>query len=269
MTTAADIGAAGVPTVTSLFQTSRTKRENAIKGLDLEFQDFKETSLIDESYTKSDVQTLFANYMNILKVSLNKQYQDFACGFADLAVQILEQTDGKQVQLSLDTSRFTGALFEDEMTKLEHELTNKAHGGLLPAVATRGVDPRKRLIDINSESSRLQKKAAAIQQQFNAMMKEKTSVQNELNAQLDILRAVKEVGTTPSEAALQTLRDELNRIGKETDQAQAEASGKINESTQFQNLKTIIQRKNEEIKALRERLAKFENVTNDDDDEED
>eukprot|EP01064_Diplonema_japonicum_P029631 TRINITY_DN4848_c0_g1_i1.p1 TRINITY_DN4848_c0_g1~~TRINITY_DN4848_c0_g1_i1.p1 ORF type:complete len:288 (+),score=63.48 TRINITY_DN4848_c0_g1_i1:55-864(+) len=269
MTTSSDIGPAGVSTMTGLFQAARSKREGAIKALDLEFQDFKETSLIEETYTRSDIQSLFSSYVNNLKVSLNKQFQDFSAGLADISVQILEQSDGKQVQLDIDDSRFTGASFEADMLALEQELTGKTKSGLLPSVSARGVDPRQKILTVTAEGSRLQKKAADIQQQFNAMMKEKTVVQTELNYELDILRSIKEVGSTPAEVVIQKLKTEVTGLEKDTDLAQAEAQGKIGESTQFQNLKTIIQRKNDEIKTLRARLEKFEVVANDDDGEDD
>eukprot|EP01061_Rhynchopus_euleeides_P005936 TRINITY_DN15023_c0_g1_i2.p1 TRINITY_DN15023_c0_g1~~TRINITY_DN15023_c0_g1_i2.p1 ORF type:complete len:311 (+),score=93.57 TRINITY_DN15023_c0_g1_i2:130-933(+) len=265
---AEEIGSVGCATLADYLKVSKGKRDQTIKALDLEFQNFKEMSLIEQTYTRGDVEQLLSNYFGLLRVSLNKQYQDYAEGTVDVALDILEQADGKEAKLDISLKRFEDASLDSDILKLEQALTSRQGGPLLPMVATKGVDPGKKLLEAQQETQRLKEKASSMQQHFTAMMREKTQVQNELNNELDILRAVKELGTAPSDAAIKQLKDEIETLEKGTAEAEAEAQGKINESAQFQNLKTIIQRKNEEIKKLRERLIEFEpDAKNDDDDE--
>ena len=235
-------------------------------------------SLSQQTYTRSDVEQQLNNYFNMLRVSLNTQYTDYVTATVDVAADILEQADGKEVKLDVDAARFTSAHLDTDMQGLENNLIGGKTGSLMPAIGTKGVDPSKKLMDAHEETKRLKEKAAAIQQQFTAMMRDKTHVQNELNAELDVLRAINDIGTTPAEAAIGQLNEEMLALEKDTALAEAEAkgvrraprvcarlsqhlflpptlAGKIGESTQFQNLKTIIQKKNEEIKGLRERCV--------------
>ena len=92
-------------------------------------------------------------------------------------------------------------------------------------VATKGVDPGKKLMDAQQETKRLKEKAVAIQQQFTAMMKEKSVVQTDLNDELDVLRAVKDIGSSPSEAAIAKLNAEIQTLEKDTAVSEAEAQG--------------------------------------------
>ena len=43
-----DLGSVGRATLTDYFKSSKGKREQTIKGLDLEFQNFKEMALIEQ-----------------------------------------------------------------------------------------------------------------------------------------------------------------------------------------------------------------------------
>ncbi|KAJ9470987.1 hypothetical protein DIPPA_35426 [Diplonema papillatum] len=265
---AAELGNVGAATMASFFATAKAKREQQIRTLDLEFMNFKDTSLIDQTFTKDDVDQLLSNYINVLKVSLHKQFTEYATGLVDMSTEILEQADGKESKLDIDTSRLTSGTLGEDMKKLEEDLLKKSNAPLLPSVTNRGVDPRKKLIDARDETTRLKKKAHEIQLQFNAMMREKTQVQTQLNEELDVLSAIKTEGSTLSQATIAKLQGEIDHLEKETAQAQAEAEGKIGDSAQFQNLKGIIQRKNGEIKTLRERLSQFETSVYDDEHED-
>merc|ERR1711967_221316 len=70
------------------------------------------------------------------------------------------------------------------------------------------VELRSQLQEAKETTKVMTQKARDIQDQFNAMMRDKTQVQSQLNQELDVLKAVKDVGSTPSEAALGQLRDE-------------------------------------------------------------
>ena len=222
---ASELSPVGCATLTSYFHTARAKRDQTIKALDMEFSSFKDTSMMDMTYTRGDVDQLLMNYLNILKVSLNKQYSDYIQATTDVGLDILEQADGKEVLLSIDSSRFTNANIEKETSALENELTKKDSQTLVPDIGTRGVDPRKKLMDAQQETKRLVEKAHQIQHQFNTMMKEKTAVQTDLNEELDVLKTVKELGTSPSEVTLSRLQEELDKLEKDTDAVQQEAKG--------------------------------------------
>ena len=72
---------------------------------------------------------------------------------------------------------------------------------------------------------RLKSKAGAIQQQFTAMMREKTLVQNDLNKELDILRQVQVAGASPSDTTAHRLSEEMQKLEKDTMLAEEEAKG--------------------------------------------
>jgi hypothetical protein len=111
------------------------------------------------------------------------------------------------------------------------------------------------------EGRALQEKVRRLQEQYAAMMKEKTAIAEELRRWKDDAHKdgpqpqPQDEGTAPQIADLTA---QLERQRKDLEEAQRAAEGKVSESAQFRNLKAMLAQKNELLRDVRGRLRKYE-----------
>eukprot|EP01065_Artemidia_motanka_P042606 TRINITY_DN5747_c7_g1_i1.p1 TRINITY_DN5747_c7_g1~~TRINITY_DN5747_c7_g1_i1.p1 ORF type:complete len:320 (+),score=149.45 TRINITY_DN5747_c7_g1_i1:144-962(+) len=272
MTTAADLDDAGRATVEGYSGASKSRMQNGIRNLDIEFLTFRDTTVLQDTFTKDEVSGLMSGYFDVLKGSLQKHYSESTLAHADVLAQLLKQADQKGKSLSCHVGKTLDTPdLEQTVAALEDELRRKdASPRAGPAQVERpDIDLRKELQSAKDETMRLKEKARDIQEQYNVMMRQKTSVQLELNTELDLLKAIKEVGSTPSDAEIGRMKDEVGKLEAETEEFRKEAKAKLSESSQFQKLQNAMKKKTEEIREMRDRLAKVQAEQPNDDDDED
>jgi len=121
--------------------------------------------------------------------------------------------------------------------------------------------------ELREQNKVLQDRYEAMQKQFHEMMKERTSLADELSelkmsfdtmknrmgAEMQGASAVKEM-----EQQLANTRSLLDNKSSEVEKIREDMNKRLGDSNQFKELKGIVAKKNTQIKSLRDRLAKYE-----------
>jgi len=259
----------GKSTVAAYAGACRSRDQNASRALDNEFRRFCDSNVLQDTFTKAEVGDLLESYFRLMKVTLHSQSSDSALAHADVLSQVYKAGESKGKTLS--TSAYEQAELESKMATLEEDIKfPSSPGAAVPAqIVKPDVDLPKEIQKTKDDTAQLKEKAKVIQDQYNAMMREKQAVQAELDETNGILDAVKKMGSSAGEAFIDKLGAELEKINGDTAKYTEESKAKLSESSQFQTMKNKMQRYTEEIKSARERLAKVKaELPNDDEDED-
>lgn len=269
MTSAAALDDNGKATVTAYAGAARSRDQNALRALDVEYRQFRDTNVLQDTFTRDEVDELLRSYFSLMKVTLHKQSTESALAHADVLAQVYKSGEGKGQSLSSDSSYETAGL-EGKVATLEEDLKFSSPRRSEPAQLVKpDVDLPKEIQLAKDDTARLKEKAQVIQDQYNAMMKEKQAVQAELDETVAILETVQKMGSTAGDAFIDKLRGEVDKIRNDTTKYTEESKSKLSESSQFQSMQTKMKRLNEEIKSARERLTKVKaELPNDDEDED-
>uniref|UniRef100_A0A7S4LM54 Leucine zipper transcription factor-like protein 1 n=1 Tax=Eutreptiella gymnastica TaxID=73025 RepID=A0A7S4LM54_9EUGL len=148
----------------------------------------------------------------------------------------------------------------EELTKVKEEnaVLRGEKPGIVPVKGPAEAEEKGPMLT-EEEGKALQEKVRKMQEQYTTMMKQKTALNEELqqlkdaNAKDDKAAQIKAL-----ETQVQELKLEGEKKTQELDTAGKALDGKLNESTQFKNLKMMLGQKNELLKDLRARLQKYE-----------
>lgn len=111
----------------------------------------------------------------------------------------------------------------------------------------------------------MQDRYQQMQKQVSQLLQERTVLSEELATVKTNLKALKRsnaendsAGAAAVDAQLREAQASLARKKEECDSTKKDLNKKLNDTTQFRDLKTIVTKKNAQIKDLRSRLAKYE-----------
>eukprot|EP01004_Peranema_trichophorum_P005839 NODE_4683_length_1130_cov_103.683217_g4155_i0.p1 GENE.NODE_4683_length_1130_cov_103.683217_g4155_i0~~NODE_4683_length_1130_cov_103.683217_g4155_i0.p1 ORF type:complete len:299 (+),score=77.45 NODE_4683_length_1130_cov_103.683217_g4155_i0:77-973(+) len=258
------------------FTWAKRKRTLHIKDVEREFAEFKNASLIDDTYNRADVIGLLNDLLAILKVTIDKEQKDTDQAFAEVIRQFLTASESQQVSLHLDLAQLDNPVALGRAYGLEKALGDKLPGlslaaplsakpkpsALAPISATPvPTGPSEREKELEEERERLTEKLNKIQQQYTTMMQEKSKLNQELLKMKELSQstvssdALKVKGL---EQIIEELKSQLDLKETELSTTQKEFTGKLSESQQFRTLKKLLAQKTQHVKTLRDKLSKYE-----------
>lgn len=280
--------------INNYLQWSKTMRDKSTRDAEYEASTFREGNLFGASFNQSDVLRLLNGQLAILTANFEKNDATKTTATAELCRGILREADKYSVPLKLNFQDLVGNIANQNAMKA-HE-TNMLGGGpgrlgkLAPiGVGSAATDDAKRLAEAQAEIMRLREKMLQMQQQINAVMGDKSNVnahilglQDTLTSQmtaaqqaqalLEAERArgpqiVTVAGQSNTNAVVETKTVEVSsavdqrmiaNLRQEIANLNRDLTAKLNQSSQFVNLKKMLTDKNEQVRALRKRLALYD-----------
>jgi leucine zipper transcription factor-like protein 1 len=267
------------------FFWAKKKRSLHLKDIEGEWAEFRHASLIDQTYNKADVGDLLTGLLAILKVTVDKDQRETTQAFAEVLRQVFAQAHAAGVALTLDLGTLDNPTHMASVAFLERNVL-EGKGALAPlgGVATRAMPsahplapltaaaaappppptdagPSEREKELEGELARMQDKLLRVQQQYTAMMHEKTRLAQDLAAAqsgTDASAADAATRARALEAEAADLKAVVAGKDREIAAAQQQLTGKLADSSQFKTLKKLLAQRTQHVKELRTRLNKYE-----------
>lgn len=256
-----------------LYAFLRTKRDRHLRELDDVASDIKDERMGETIYNQEDVVCLLDEYGRMVKEIVRQELDGLGNMIALYSSDMLQQAQGQGIQVAGDVS-----IIEDQSRlSMVAELAEYAGNAAAPVrkpnnlAALSGAPTQSNAAALQEENRVLQERFEAMQKQLTDMMRERSSLAEELaelkktfstvkaqmGAEMQNNSAVKNM-----ETQLQSTRSLLENKSSEIEKIRNDMNRRLADSHQFKELKGIVAKKNAQIKALRDRLGKYE----DDDD---
>ena len=274
----------------------RIARDQASRDSDFEARTFLDNQLLSSStsgFNKSDVEAILRGQLQLLNSSQEKSSYNMINASAELCRAVLREADKYSVPLQIDASKILadasskGTYVSEQAGHQNSLLMQGPKGKLAPLSAVEtGGEAGKRLAEANAEIQRLHSKMAAMAQQMQSVMGDKSgmtdammNLQDNLGSEAARASALKRQleeeaarkAATPAASAPITNtvtktvevsskqdQDTIRALRKEIAQLNKDMSAKLNQSTQFINMKKILTEKNSQVKELRKRLMMYD-----------
>eukprot|EP01031_Cornospumella_fuschlensis_P036848 gene36848-44698_t len=212
----------------------RQKKDGILRSLQREVNDIKGDRLNEDMYTKEDVQEFADFLMSAIRSNLSGDLASIINMGALAVNQLLESSQLKGVELSLETSALENQALVDAVEKMNLDAAPRARRttGL-----TSFKDEAKAMRD---ESSRLEEANSKLQSEVAALRRRL--------AQLDSSYA----------AAESKAHSDSRELERALEQAKEESSKRVSETAQFQQMRKMMQSQAAKIRDLRRRLQHYE-----------
>ncbi|XP_076818500.1 leucine zipper transcription factor-like protein 1 isoform X2 [Clavelina lepadiformis] len=273
----------------------RYKRAQRLKAVDHCFQDLKESRLYEDTYTLDEVSEMLAGLLSTVRGEVETELLNSTHTSVLLLRQLLTQAEKWHLKLSADISELENRELLEQIADFEEReisLTSTTHLDLLkqnlqPLNETGGIALlQKEIQRLQTDNEKLTERSKTVENNVTSCLKENEALRKQ----------VKELGAKPVagadqsevrklEGQLKGLRTELDSTveqkGKESDKmysdftttkhellkvqeqlelTERELDKKFRETGAYKNLRDMLSKKNEQIKDLRKRLGKYEEM---------
>eukprot|EP01017_Pseudomicrothorax_dubius_P029259 TRINITY_DN353_c0_g2_i1.p1 TRINITY_DN353_c0_g2~~TRINITY_DN353_c0_g2_i1.p1 ORF type:complete len:247 (+),score=85.00 TRINITY_DN353_c0_g2_i1:162-902(+) len=220
------------------------KKEEALKELKYSLDDFLSDNVHDSIYNKEDVESLFGKFFTGVSKHVD-----------DEIFNILKMI-GVYINILMEQGERSGVSFKADLSFVESSKAREDIANLLKA----GVGGSGGANLVKRQVTGLTK-LPTIGSGYNNDPALLTKI-DELQIELENLRNMNAKMQRELIAGAKEKRDsnDMLLLQKEIEDLKSELSKKLSESVQFNNLKKLMQAKNEQLKDLRQRLAKYETV---------
>ena len=250
----------------------KAKRRQHLSEVDAAFEESRETSLDEaDMYSAADVRAQMESLQTIVRGSVEDELASFARQSCLYLRQLYLQAEGRGVSLEVDTAQLEDEVLLRGLAKLEDVSAPKPPMGRLASIGAGGaggavdIDQVARANELAEENARLRARFQRLEEQFreasaeNARLKDEVSrldsVASGARAEADDARHGSAAAHSQAENAL---RAELAAAKKRAEEAQEELQSRLNESAPFLELKRMVQKKNAQLKELRQRVSELE-----------
>lgn len=252
----------------------KAKRRQHLSEVDAAFDEARDAH-VDEAdmYSAADVRALTDGVQVLVRGAVEEEMAAFAHQSCLYLRQLYLQAEGQGVSLEVDTAELEDEVLLRGMRELEAEgaaraTPVKAPLGRLASLGGGGagvdVDQVARANELAEANERLRARFERLQEQFRAASAENATLRDEVS-RLDgeASGARREADDARHGSAAETagqaaaLRAELTAAKRRADEAQDELQARLNQSAPFVELKRLVQKKNAQLKELRQRVAEL------------
>jgi len=250
----------------------RGEHSNEVEGT---FEDFKDSRVVEDVYTKEDVEAMLDDVCQGVKGTLGTELQHYSHTHMLVLQQLFKQGETLDLNFSIDASQlesgsalsdlqaFEGA--EKEKAAMSSGLSDKKGLATISAAGGAGgagnhLDMLRRVQGLEKENAEHKERYAKLQAAVSEQMREKSEGGGRALAAAE---GRAHMSGVEMEQKIEQLSTELEQAKEEVSITNGALEAKVDKSKQFQSLKKIIGTKNEQVKDLRVRLAKYENVHGD------
>jgi len=247
----------------------RSKRDVALQALDTDFEDVRNDRLFEDMYSQDDVSDILESLNNMVKGNMRQELATTVNMTVLLLKQLFEGADEQGVHLSMDTGivEDESLLKEVESMRLDVPAAVKRSGtGKLTSIK----DEHQRLVDetgrLGETNKQLQDRFTQLQAQCSKILQEKSALSQEVSFLRQQLSMQEESKSQAKDTDISAdLQNELSSLKAELSEANAAQDRRVMETRQFQQLRGMLSQRNSQLSDLRRRLAKYENMDDDND----
>ncbi|XP_065741310.1 leucine zipper transcription factor-like protein 1 isoform X2 [Phocoena phocoena] len=254
---------------------ARSKRGLRLKTVDSCFQDLKESRLVEETFTIDEVSEVLNGLQAVVHSEVESELINTAYTNVLLLRQLFSQAEKWYLKLQTDISELENReLLEQvaEFEKAEFTSSNKKpiidnikpklaplnEGGTAELLnkATNTLDEKSKLeralqdLQLDQGTQKDFIKTQDLSDLENTVAALKSEFQKTLNDQTENQKSLEE--------NLATAKHDLLRVQEQLSMAEKELEKKFQQTAAYRNMKEILTKKNDQIKDLRKRLAKYE-----------
>eukprot|EP00467_Chlorarachnion_reptans_P009585 CAMPEP_0114508966 /NCGR_PEP_ID=MMETSP0109-20121206/12930_1 /TAXON_ID=29199 /ORGANISM="Chlorarachnion reptans, Strain CCCM449" /LENGTH=252 /DNA_ID=CAMNT_0001688031 /DNA_START=28 /DNA_END=786 /DNA_ORIENTATION=- len=230
----------------SVMKYFRGKRGTQTAEVVSTFEDVKMIKLVEEMYSKEEVESILAECEGEVKSKMNDEFERVLCQFGLLLQKMYVQAEGQDITLSVDANVLDDAKLIEEFKNMSFDsisIPTKKKG--LASLTNNAIDGKlvSKVNTLEKDKSSLQERVQKLSQQLREALKKNTELQEKL-----------ESGTSAdskSQGKLEAAYAQIKELKKAIDD-------KLTNSKQFQSLKTMLTKKNEQLRVLRQQLAKHD-----------
>ncbi|XP_045713456.1 leucine zipper transcription factor-like protein 1 [Phyllostomus hastatus] len=283
--------------VVNYMRFARSRRGLRLKTVDSCFQDLKESRLVEETFTADEVSEVLRGLRAVVHSEVESELIDTAHTNVLLLRQLFAQAEKWYLKLQTDISELENReLLEQvaEFEKAEFTSSNKkpAIDVVKPKLAPLNEGGtaellNKEILRLQEENEKLKSRLKTLEIQATAALEEKAKLESALHGlqleqgnQQDFIKAqdLSDLESTVAalktefqktlsdktenqkslEESLATAKHDLLRVQEQLSMAEKELEKKFQQTAAYRNMKEILTKKNDQIKDLRKRLAKYE-----------
>lgn len=221
----------------------RQKREGIVREIDAEMNDLKNDRLDESMFTKEDMVDYSDLVSSAVRTHVNGDIGS-VINMGALAVnQLLVKAQEKGVELALETSPL-----EDQSLL---EAVDKMSLDAMPKNAKRGVG---QLTSFRDESKMMKEEAARLEDTNSRLQNEMQTLRLRLASLERQSRDLAESKSSEADAA----RNRNRSLESALEEAKEENAKRVGETTQFQQMRKMMQSQAAKIRDLRQRLQRYE-----------
>ncbi|XP_048190519.1 leucine zipper transcription factor-like protein 1 [Perognathus longimembris pacificus] len=283
--------------VINYMRFARSKRGLRLKTVDSCFQDLKESRLVEETFTVDEVLEVLDGLQTVVHSEVESELINTAYTNVLLLRQLFAQAEKWYLKLQTDISELENRELLEQVAEFEKaEFTSSNKKPIIDITKPKLVPINeggttellnKEIWRLQEENERLKARLKTVEIQATNALEEKSELEKALrDLQLDqgnkqdftksqdlsdledTVAALKsEFQKTLSdktenqkslEENLATAKHDLLRVQEQLSMAEKELEKKFQQTAAYRNMKEILTKKNDQIKDLRKRLAKYE-----------
>jgi leucine zipper transcription factor-like protein 1 len=258
----------------------RAKNEEQLKELALLFDETKEMRLLEEMYSQDDVIHILESLRNLMRTNLSEEFQKFGHQSALFLQQIFLQAEGHGVSLQLDTHTLDDQIKLAGIEKLDlesrsgrlEEPTNKAKLAAISGAADVKLVTKVKELEESNKSvlirlEKVREQAQKAEKEIIELKDENAELARENSELKRDMKLMKDGNQFTVQEEIEKLREMINQLKNEMElkdksyqeelkRSELSLLAKVNQSTQFQELKKLLLTRNQQLKELREQLKK-------------
>ncbi|KAM5234169.1 leucine zipper transcription factor-like protein 1 isoform 2-T2 [Hipposideros larvatus] len=277
---------------------ARSKRGLRLKTVDSCFQDLKESRLVEETFTADEVSEVLSSLQAVVHSEVESELINTAHTNVLLLRQLFSQAEKWYLKLQTDISELENRELLEQVAEFEKaEFTTSNKKPIIDIIKPK-LAPlneggtaellNKEILRLQEENVKLKARLKTIEIQATNVLDEKSKLERALqDLQLDqgnqkdfliksqVLSDLENTVTTLKselqktlsdktenqkslEESLATAKHDLLRVQEQLSMAEKELEKKFQQTAAYRNMKEILTKKNDQIKDLRKRLAKYE-----------
>ncbi|XP_064411052.1 leucine zipper transcription factor-like protein 1 isoform X2 [Latimeria chalumnae] len=277
---------------------ARSKRALRLKTIDSCFQDLKDSRLVEETFTVDEVSEMLDGLKIVVHGEVESELINTAHTNVLLLRQLLAQAEKWYLKLQSDISELENRELLEQVAEFEKaEFISSSGKKANPESSKPKLAPlneggvsellNKEIARLREENEKLKTRLKTIETQATSALDEKTKlertlkelqkVQGDQKAQLktkeindleDTVASLKSDfektlnASTATQKSLEenlvTTKHDLLKVQEQLTSAEKELEKKFQQTAAYRNMKEILTKKNEQLKELRKRLAKYE-----------
>ncbi|XP_042834689.1 leucine zipper transcription factor-like protein 1 [Panthera tigris] len=282
--------------VINYMRFARSRRGLRLKTVDSCFQDLKESRLVEETFTVDEVSEVLSGLQAVVYSEVESELINTAHTNVLLLRQLFSQAEKWYLKLQTDISELENRELLEQVAEFEKaEFTSSNKKPILDALKPKlaplnegGTELLNKEIErLQEENEKLKSRLKTIEIQATQALDEKSKLERALQdlqldqgSQKDFIKAqdLNDLENTVAalksefqktlndktenqkslEENLATAKHDLLRVQEQLSMAEKELDKKFQQTAAYRNMKEILTRKNDQIKDLRRRLAKYE-----------
>jgi len=280
--------------VRKFLKFARYNRNQQLRSVDGCFSDLKASRLNEDTFTVDEVEEMIDSLQNVVRSSVETELINDAHTNVLLLVQLFSQAEKWHLKLQSDISELENQKLLNEIAEFEESETS---GGKSKHLQLSSLSQKSKLQPLNEsgntallqmEIQRLKDENAALQNKFKSLEKsatlslrsdlentseEKSNTFDEgkekevallsdkissLSGELKEAEDLYKCQTSSMEEEVTNLKHYVLALQHEIETLSQEFDKKFSETTQFKNLKKMLEGKNAQLKELRKRLKQHE-----------